>query len=164
MSSKRIHLGAPPIASGSDALAIETLLEVLSFVEVVEFGEHSGHGKWSTVSKAFLGASSDLVISCRPDFDGGAAAITSAAHRFKSLTAFDLTCMSFSPWGESTNAGRSRCLFPEAIVCAMTTLRTLNLSGVSHFGGNYGDAEYEDENRFNYFFDGSGRGGLPDSS
>ena len=147
MSSKRIHLGAPPIASGSDALAIETLLEVLSFVEVVEFGEHSGHGKWSTVSKAFLGASSDLVISCRPDFDGGAAAITSAAHRFKSLTAFDLTKMGLTP--ES---------FPEAIVSAMTELRTLNLSGESSEGFN-GDSCWCDENKFP-----GRRGGLPDFS
>ena len=147
MSSKRIHLGAPPIASGSDALAIETLLEVLSFVEVVEFGEHSGHGKWSTVSKAFLGASSDLVISCRPDFDGGAAAITSAAHRFKSLTAFDLTKMGLTP--ES---------FPEAIVSAMTELRTLNLSGESQESFD-ADKTFGDENKFP-----ARRGGLPDFS
>ena len=147
MSGKRIHLVASPIASGSDALAIETLLEMLSFIEVVEFGEHSGHGKWSTVSKAFLGASSDLVVSGRPDFDGGAAAITSAAHRFKSLTAFDLTCMGLTP--ES---------FPEAIVSAMTELRTLNLSGESQEGCD-GESIYCDENKFP-----ARRGGLPDFS
>ena len=146
MSGKRIHLVAP-IASGSDALAIETLLEMLSFIEVVEFGEHSGHGKWSTVSKAFLGASSDLVVSGRPDFDGGAAAITSAAHRFKSLTAFDLTKMGLTP--ES---------FPEAIVSAMTELRTLNLSGESQEGFTT-DQTFCDENKFP-----ARRGGLPDFS
>ena len=164
MSASRQRV-EPPIASVSDALAIETLgdplLEVLSFIEVAEFGERSGHGKWSTVSKAFLAATSALVVR-GPDFEGGAAAITSAARRFPSLTAFDLTAMSMNRKDGYRGARTHLLSFPESIVCAMTKLKTLNLSGHTSDSSAYDDAEYCNENKFITLRDGSG--GLPDFS
>ena len=136
---------------GLNVIAIETLLEVLRFVEITEFSQNSGHGKWSTVSKAFLAATSALVTrarlmdGCGYDWQHGSSAfITRAALRFPSLTDFDLTGMSLN-----TERGADY-EFPESIVCSMTGLKKLNLSGYSSDGGGprWDECQFSDMNMF----------------